>query len=94
MIGMGSWITFNVGSNGSLRAERLKVLQAFFDEGGAVIDSSPMYGSSEEVIGFCLKRIDNKRALFSATKVWIFSNRLVSGKWRHRVNCGARIVST
>lgn len=70
VIGMGSWITFNVGADRFLRAERLKVLQAFFDEGGAVIDSSPMYGSSEEVIGFCLERIANKRALFSATKVW------------------------
>ncbi len=70
VIGMGSWITFNVGDDRPLRAERLKVLQAFFDEGGAVIDSSPMYGSSEEVIGYCLEGISNKQALFSATKVW------------------------
>ncbi len=70
VIGMGSWLTFNVGYSRMLRAERLKVLQAFFDEGGAVIDSSPMYGSSEEVIGYCLERIANKHALFSATKVW------------------------
>jgi diketogulonate reductase-like aldo/keto reductase len=59
-----------------LRTERFKVLQAFFDEGGAVIDSSPMYGSSEEVIGYCLARIANKHALFSATKVWtLFQSR-------------------
>ncbi len=73
VIGMGSWITFNVGDDLTLREARRKVLQAFFDSGGAVIDSSPMYGSSEEVIGYCLERIANKRSLFSATKVWTVS---------------------
>ena len=70
VIGMGSWLTFDVGANAMLRAERLEVLRAFFDGGGAAIDSSPMYGSSEEVIGYCLARIADKQALFSATKVW------------------------
>jgi diketogulonate reductase-like aldo/keto reductase len=70
VIGMGSWITFNVGDDMELRTARCKVLQAFFDRGGAVIDSSPMYASSEEVIGHCLQRIANKQALFAATKVW------------------------
>jgi diketogulonate reductase-like aldo/keto reductase len=70
VIGMGSWITFNVGDDEALREERVKVLQTFFDRGGGVIDSSPMYGSSEEVIGYCLARIENTQPLFSATKVW------------------------
>ena len=70
VIGMGSWITFNVGEDKELRDHRVKVLQTFFYMGGGVIDSSPMYGSSEAVIGYCLERIPNKRALFSATKVW------------------------
>jgi diketogulonate reductase-like aldo/keto reductase len=70
VIGMGTWITFNVGEDEALRAERVKVLQAFFDGGGSVIDSSPMYGSSEAVIGHCLARIETTRPLFSATKVW------------------------
>ena len=70
VIGMGSWITFNVGDNESLRDNRVEVLRTFFDMGGAVIDSSPMYGSSEEVIGYCLERISNKGSLFAATKVW------------------------
>lgn len=69
-IGMGSWITFNVGQSKRLRDSRAKVLQAFFDSGGGMIDSSPMYGSSEAVIGYGLKRIANDQALFSATKVW------------------------
>ena len=71
-IGMGSWITFNVGADPALRDARAKVLQAFFDRGGGLIDSSPMYGSSEEVIGDGLKRIANANTLFSATKVWIW----------------------
>ncbi len=70
VIGMGSWLTFDVGANETLRAERLAVLRAFFEAGGAAIDSSPMYGSSEEVIGYCLARIADTQALFSATKVW------------------------
>jgi diketogulonate reductase-like aldo/keto reductase len=69
-IGMGTWITFNVGRDRQRRDQRAKVMQAFFDLGGGMIDSSPMYGSSEEVIGYGLKRIANKKALFSATKVW------------------------
>lgn len=70
IIGMGSWITLNVGSDPGLRAARLKVVQAFFNAGGGMIDSSPMYGSSEAVIGHCLERIRNKEGLFAATKVW------------------------
>ncbi|MEX2200902.1 MAG: aldo/keto reductase [Dongiaceae bacterium] len=70
VIGMGTWITFNVGSDQDLRAERADVLQAFFDLGGSMVDSSPMYGSSEAVIGDCLERIGNTQALFAATKVW------------------------
>ena len=70
VVGMGTWITFNVGASKRLRAARARVLKAFFDAGGTVIDSSPMYGSSEDVIGYCLDRIDRRDWLFSATKVW------------------------
>ena len=70
VIGMGSWLTFDVGRNVGLLEERARVLQTFFDMGGAVVDSSPMYGSSEEVIGYCLSRMPRQPALFSATKVW------------------------
>ncbi len=74
VIGMGSWITFDVGDDTGARAGLLPVLQAFFDHGGAVIDSSPMYGSSERTIGELLKQIGNQQALFSATKVWTIGN--------------------
>ena len=75
VIGMGSWLTFDVGADEALRATRVQVMQEFFDRDGALIDSSPMYGSSQEVIGYCLRQIQNKQALFAATKVWIY------GQW-------------
>jgi diketogulonate reductase-like aldo/keto reductase len=69
VIGMGTWRTFDVGNDVSLRDERTEVLRTFFEEGGQMVDSSPMYGSSEEVLGYALQRIDSP-PLFSATKVW------------------------
>src|SRR5262245_2412158 len=80
VVGMGSWITFDVGEDKAARAERVKVLQAFFDGGGAVVDSSPMYLSSQEVIGHCLGQIANKQSLFAATKVWILGKQLGIGQ--------------
>ena len=72
-IGMGSWITFNVGESDELRDQRTRVLRAFFEGGGGMIDSSPMYGSSEEVIGYGLERLGHPDSLFAATKVWTVS---------------------
>ena len=69
-IGLGTWITFNVGNDERLRAARAQVMQTFFDRGGSLINSSPMYGSSESVIGYGLARIKNRATLFSAGKVW------------------------
>ncbi len=70
VIGMGSARTFDVGKDLEKRAVLLQVLQTFFDRGGSLIDTSPMYGSSEEVIGDLLKKIGNKEHFFFATKVW------------------------
>jgi diketogulonate reductase-like aldo/keto reductase len=72
-VGMGSWITFNVGGDMQARAARTEVLRAFFAAGGGMIDSSPMYGSSEDVIGHCLAQLNPGAGLFSATKVWTSS---------------------
>ena len=72
-VGMGSWITFNVAPFTDAREQRVEVLRAFFEAGGALIDSSPMYGLSEATIGHCLQRLGYPPALFSATKVWILS---------------------
>lgn len=73
-IGMGTWITFNVGNDHFLREQRTKVLKAFFELGGQMIDSSPMYASAEQVLGHCLTNINNDKSLFSATKTWTSSS--------------------
>jgi diketogulonate reductase-like aldo/keto reductase len=70
VVGLGSWITFNVGEDPVLRAECAAVMRAFFAGGGRMIDSSPMYGSAQAVIGAGLKRLDNP-PVFAADKVWI-----------------------
>ncbi|MGB1799947.1 MAG: aldo/keto reductase [Gammaproteobacteria bacterium] len=76
VIGMGSWITFDVDDDETDRARCIKVLEAFFNHGGGMVDSSPMYGSSEEVIGYCLNKLPQQNSLFSATKVWIIGKSL------------------
>jgi diketogulonate reductase-like aldo/keto reductase len=68
-VGLGSWITFNVGNDPPARAQCVQVMRAFFEAGGRLIDSSPMYGSSQGVIGEGLRTLAPER-LFSADKVW------------------------
>ncbi len=66
-VGLGTWITFDVGADAAARAPRSQVLRAFFEAGGRLVDSSPMYGRSEEFIGAELPRA---APVFAATKVW------------------------
>ncbi|HEU0199551.1 MAG TPA: aldo/keto reductase [Burkholderiaceae bacterium] len=73
VIGLGTWITFNVGDDPAARAECAEVMRAFFDAGGRMIDCSPMYGSSQGVIGEGLARIGRTAQVFSAEKVWTSS---------------------
>lgn len=70
VIGMGTWQTFDVGRNVELIAHRTQVLKRFFELGGGMIDSSPMYGSSEEVLGYTLENLGHPESLFSASKIW------------------------
>lgn len=70
VIGMGSSRTFDSGSDTESYARLTEVLQAFFDQGGTVIDTSPMYGRSEQVLGELLVTVRNRESLFTATKVW------------------------
>ena len=73
VVGLGSWITFNVGDDPKLLEECAAVMAAFFEAGGRMIDSSPMYGSAQGTIGYGLAKLGNPRDLFSAEKVWISS---------------------
>jgi diketogulonate reductase-like aldo/keto reductase len=70
MVGLGTWITFNVGEDPQLRDECAAVMAAFFEAGGRMIDSSPMYGSAQPVIGAGLQKLGRPQALFAADKVW------------------------
>ncbi len=72
-VGLGSWITFNVGDDRQARDACAEVMSAFFAAGGRLIDSSPMYGSAQAVIGHGLARIGGKAPVFAADKVWISS---------------------
>ena len=71
LVGLGSWITFNVGNDPAARDASTEVMRAFFQAGGRLIDSSPMYGSAQEVIGYGLKKLGAPKTLFAADKVWI-----------------------
>jgi aryl-alcohol dehydrogenase-like predicted oxidoreductase len=69
-IGLGTWQTFDVGGSGSARAPLKEVLAAFSALGGKLVDSSPMYGRSEEVTGDLTSELGLRPKLFVATKVW------------------------
>jgi diketogulonate reductase-like aldo/keto reductase len=69
-VGLGSWITFNVGDDAELKEECAAVMQTFFSSGGKLIDSSPMYGSAQATIGYGVKKLAPE-TIFSADKVWI-----------------------
>ncbi len=70
VIGLGTWQTFDVGSGSLERRPLEEVLQAFTDLGGRVVDTSPMYGRSEEVLGEIAADLRLRNRLFVATKVW------------------------
>ncbi len=70
VIGMGTWQTFDVGAGETERSRLAEVLQIFFDGGGRLVDSSPMYGRAEEVVGDLLAATGRQKTVFAATKVW------------------------
>lgn len=70
VIGLGTWQSFDVGSNTAERAAAQDVLRLFAQGGGRVVDSSPMYGSSEAVVGDLAAALGLQTSLFYATKVW------------------------
>jgi diketogulonate reductase-like aldo/keto reductase len=73
LVGLGTWITFNVGNDPQGRRQSTDVMRAFFAAGGRMIDSSPMYGSAQPVVGDGLQALGMPAQLFSADKVWTSS---------------------
>jgi aryl-alcohol dehydrogenase-like predicted oxidoreductase len=70
VIGCGTWRGFDVGTKPLELAARSEVLAALFEAGGSVVDSSPMYGSAEQVVGDVLQGSGSRAGAFLATKVW------------------------
>jgi diketogulonate reductase-like aldo/keto reductase len=75
VIGIGTWQTFDVGPDRIARSRLEEVIGDFVASGGRVIDSSPMYGSSEEVVGDIVATLAVGGKLFVATKVWTTGKR-------------------
>jgi len=69
-VGLGTWRTFDVGAGAAERAPLKEVLGAFVALGGRVVDSSPMYGFAESVVGDLASELGVAEKLFLATKVW------------------------
>ena len=69
-IGLGTWLTFNVGDDSTQQQQRREVLQRFFAAGGGMIDSSPMYGRAEWLLGQLLPTVPHQGRLIAASKVW------------------------
>ena len=69
-IGLGTWQAFDIGAAAAERAPRREVLQRFLAVGGRVIDSSPMYGAAESVVGTLAAELGVVDQLWVATKVW------------------------
>jgi diketogulonate reductase-like aldo/keto reductase len=70
IVGIGTWQTFDVGAERSALDQRKEVLRVLFEAGGRVIDSSPMYGRAEAVVGTLLTEMKARDKAFLATKVW------------------------
>jgi diketogulonate reductase-like aldo/keto reductase len=70
VIGVGTWQTFDVGGDAAARAALKEVLRSFFAGGGRVVDSSPMYGSSEAVVGDLCGELGICEPLFMASKIY------------------------
>lgn len=70
VIGLGTWQTFDVDNSEAERIALREVLSTLVERGASVVDSSPMYGSSETVVGDLSKELKLRDQLFLATKVW------------------------
>jgi diketogulonate reductase-like aldo/keto reductase len=70
VIGLGTWQTFDVGPELGSRKLLRQVIEALFEAGGKMIDSSPMYGRAEGVVGDLLAGMGAQDTAFLATKVW------------------------
>ena len=76
IVGLGTWQSFDAGNDGPKRAQLSEVLLKMKAKGGQLIDSSPMYGSSEKVVGDLTSKLGIQDSFFYATKVWTSGKQL------------------
>jgi diketogulonate reductase-like aldo/keto reductase len=79
-IGLGTWLTFDVRDDLPAQAQRGEVLRRFFAAGGGMVDSSPMYGDAERLMGALLQARPPTAPLIAASKVWTPFERLGPGQ--------------
>src|SRR5579872_6596401 len=82
-VGIGTYRGFDVGAGSAERAELAGVLRSLYFAGGSVLDSSPMYGSAEEVSGDLLAAEKARAKTFVATKVWTTGQRAGVDQMNH-----------
>ena len=70
VVGLGAWRVFDVGTSPAERGPLKDVLKSLVELGGRVVDSSPMYGAAESVVGDLAAELAVTDKLFLATKVW------------------------
>lgn len=70
VVGLGTWKTFDVGPSAREREPQKNILINLLNKGGSIVDTSPMYGASETIIGDLSTQLQNNDQLFIATKVW------------------------
>ena len=70
VIGLGTSRVFDIEPTKNELNIRKEILDIFYKNGGRLIDTSPMYGMSEEIIGITAKKYIEKNRFFLATKVW------------------------
>jgi len=70
VVGLGTWQSFDVAGQGDAIEQTREALRVFVEGGGRMVDSSPMYGTAETVVGDLAGELGLHRALFVATKVW------------------------
>jgi diketogulonate reductase-like aldo/keto reductase len=75
VVGLGTWRAFDVGASAAERAPLEAVLRRLVELGGRVVDSSPMYGAAESVVGDLATKLKITDTLFLATKVWTSGQR-------------------
>ena len=75
VIGLGTYKSFDCRLSSENRRDLTQVLDLFFQAGGTVIDSSPMYGKAEAVVGELLREMNARDKAWLATKVWTSGER-------------------